>query len=67
MGRRKDDFREKVCIAPPTPHSYREYGVALHENRSISIYIRIKKVNVISLYFNLDPLDYYNNIYYLDI
>ena len=56
MERKKDDF-----------HSYREYGVALYENGNIAIYIRLKKVNVISLHFDLDPLDYYNNIYYLDI
>ena len=56
MERKKDDF-----------HSYREYGVALYEDGNIAIYIRLKKVNVISLHFDLDPLDYYNNIYYLDI
>lgn len=74
MGRKKVpnyyDFRDSGYIAHPSSHSrtqYRIYGISLYENGSISIYIRIKKENVISLYFDLDPLEYYNNIYYLDI
>lgn len=75
MGRKKVpnyyDFRDGGFIARSTLHSriqqYRIYGVALHENGNISIYVRIKKVNVISLYDDPDPLDYYNNIYYLNI